>query len=246
VSREEHDAICWDKVQLLLTMIRHTFQCVPFTKTWLFHASTNSTQSACTTCRLVFPRVTSKDTVTFHIVRAFDWTTLTHYGVRSHAAKFSVHITARHATHMFADRTSLSHFLNILTSHGGWKQVERIVDMSVYGKQQLFYMPRATKAPRFDSGSQQFDMETVQNVLLPVNPVTGVQEWPVIIPSRKHLHLPLHEWTKFLVTTFHVGVKAKCFGSTQSNYSTWHDIINASFECWLHCSQASNSLWHCF
>jgi hypothetical protein len=162
--------------------------------------------------RLAFPSHTGD--VQFYVVRGFDWTTLTYHKVQTHAEKFSVHIIAKHPTHMFPDIATMREFLALVEGHWDWSMVHTNVDMKVYGRKQLFRAPCAVKAPPFNRDSCKFDLDRVQNIFLPVNPKTGAQERPILIPGRINIHLPLSEWSKYLVTSFHADVKAESFIST--------------------------------
>lgn len=162
--------------------------------------------------RLAFPGLNiDKGCLSVYKSRAYDWTSLTVHRSHTYDSKFSVHLTVRHQTHMFACLDNMHSVLALFEAHRGWTDIKSIVDMSVYGAKQLFRVPCATKAPHFDKASNLFELHKQQNVLLPVNPVTGVQEYPFV--TRGHLFLPFQQWSQHLVTTFREGERAKPFKS---------------------------------
>lgn len=166
--------------------------------------------------RLAFPSACSDESLTVYTLRGFDWESLTSHSVDTYRGKFSVHLITKHPTHMFKDLPSMRLFLELLTSSGDWRKVSSIVDMNVYGAKQLFRVPCATKTPPFDSGRKLFDLQKVQNMLLPVNSKTGTMEYPIIFPPRRHIHMPCIQWSRYLVTTFQNNKKAQPFQSTYS------------------------------
>ena len=92
-------------------------------------------------------------------------------------------------------------FIALLQKDPRWQHVLPIIDMKVYGRKQLFRVPGASKLAPFDEPSATFDLDSEQNVLLPVNSVTGVCEIPFTQPGRPEPYLSLRLWLAHLVCT---------------------------------------------
>lgn len=152
--------------------------------------------------RVAFPKPAFETELTFYISRAYDTTALTRRtNPATYAPKFSVHMIVKHNTHMFPSLESMLPFLRLIQNHERWEDVEQLVDMSVYKQKQLFRVPGATKSPSFTQETRTFDLAMKQNILLPVNPITGVCEVTLTKNGCKEPSIPLPLWMAHLVCT---------------------------------------------
>ena len=102
---------------------------------------------------------------------------------------------------MFPSLEELRAFIDLLRAHTDWQRCSDIIDTSVYEETQLFRVPFTVKAPKFDSDTRSFDLSTPQNVLLPVDPKSGILVIPQLAPSRIQVKLCLDSWKSYMVTT---------------------------------------------
>lgn len=139
----------------------------------------------------------------FFAVKGYDWSNCDRgaTNISQCTKKFSCHLIVKHETHMFPSLEELRAFIELLRAHKDWQRCSDIIDTSVYEETQLFRVPFAVKAPKFDSDTRSFDLSTPQNVLLPVDPKSGVLVIPQLAPSRIQVKLSLDRWKSYLVTT---------------------------------------------
>lgn len=129
---------------------------------------------------------------------------------------------------MFRNHAALKSFLDVLVLSPIWQGFD-MVDMSVYGTTQLLRAPCATKAPPFDNKSCLFDLNVVNNVLLPVESTTGAQLMPMFSAQRPYLYMTVHQWNLYLVTSFNDGAQA--LSLPQSTPSSRLSSLNLSVCC---------------
>ena len=139
----------------------------------------------------------------FFAVTGYDWSNCDHGGtnISQCTKKFSCHLIVKHETHMFPSLEELRAFIDLLRAHKDWKRCSDIIHTYVYEETQLFRVPFAVKAPKFDSDTRSFDLLTPQNVLLPVDPKSGILIIPQLGPSRIQVELSLDRSKSYLVTT---------------------------------------------
>lgn len=135
-------------------------------------------------------------------------------------SKFSCHLIIKHETHMFSCLEELQAFLEQLRMHSDWERCSDIIDMSVYKKTQLFRVPFAVKAPKYNADSHAFDTITAHNVFIPVDCNSGQPVVRFLNSSRLIVNLPLDRWRQYLLTTpFKNGQQAKPLPSELQSFS---------------------------
>ena len=155
--------------------------------------------------------------------------------------KFSVHMVVKHEEHMFACLAHMHEFIKLLKTHPDWEECATIVDTAVYNKNQLFRAPCAVKPPTFDLEARVYHAETVKNsnnnVLLPVDSLSGDQLLPVISASRPHVFLSLYQWTRYLVTSGWSDRHAEPFPAGSCTLSLQNSTFNQGAPVYSMCAE---------
>ena len=97
-----------------------------------------------------------KPVLHFFAVKGYDWSNCDHVvtNISQCTKKFSYHLIVKHETHMFPSLEELRAFIDLLRAHTDWQRCSDIIDAPVYEETQLFRVPFAVKAPKFDSDTR--------------------------------------------------------------------------------------------
>ena len=202
MTAEEQDRECWVKVQVLQSMVTDVFRYAATHLFVLIAFTTATMEASCVmACRQTYTDLSP--VMHFFAAKGYDWSGYDR-GVTNISPcklKFSCHLIVKHETHMFPSLQELTEFIDLLRGHKDWDRCSDIIDLNVYHATQLFCVPFAVKAPKFDPVKKSFDTTTPQNVLLPVDPKSGVLVLPELSTSRLQVKLALGRWKSYLLTT---------------------------------------------